>query len=223
MKARKSFGWLFGMVLAVAGASTGCAQDGVNAPATANSLDAGGATAPAPNSSAAAKTAPAAPASPHKQGDLSLTPRISLSPWAQEIQKLVQAGVEERVITTYITNSAGMFNLTTDQIIYLKNAGVSPQILSVMVQHDQQLISSGRFMTALAEPAAGPIATFATPGASPIVANDDSWAQEPILPDDSYYAPEQPEGFGPVRAPYAVKLNDPIIMLRLPTFTVPCW
>jgi hypothetical protein len=152
-----------------------------------------------------------------------LPPRIPLSPWAQEIQKLVQAGVEERVIATYITNSAGMFNLEADQIIYLKNAGVSPQVLSVMVQHDQQLISSGGFMTVPAEPATGPIATFATPGASPIMANDDSWAQEPMLPDDSYYPPEQPEGIGPVRAPYAVKLNDPIIMLRLPTFTVPCW
>ena len=116
-----------------------------------------------------------------------------------------------------------MFNLTADQIIYLKNAGVSPQVLGVMVQHDQQLISGGGFMTVPAGPEAGPIATFATPGASPIAANDDSWAQETVLPDDSYYPPEQPEGIGPVRAPYAVKLNDPIIMLRLPTFTVPCW
>jgi hypothetical protein len=135
----------------------------------------------------------------------------------------VLAGVEERVITTYITNSAGIFNLAADQIISLKSAGVSPQVLRAMIQHDQQLVSSGGFMSAPAGPAAGPIATFATPGASPIVANDDSWAQEPMLLDDSYYPPEQPEGIGPVRAPYAVKLNDPIIMLRLPTFTVPCW
>lgn len=135
----------------------------------------------------------------------------------------MRAGVEARVITSYITNSAGIFNLTADQIIYLKNEGVSPQILSVMIQHDQQLFPSAEVMPVPAAAPPGPIATFATPGASPIVATDDSWAQEPMLPDDSYYAPEQPEGIGPVRAPYAVKLNDPIIMLRLPTFTVPCW
>ena len=223
MKARISHGWLFGMVLAVAGAASGCAQDGVNAPPTTSSSDAGAAAAPAANTSAAPQSSPAAPASPGKQGDPSLPPPTSLSPWSHEIQKLVQAGVDERVITTYITNSAGMFNLTADQIIYLKNAGVSPQVLSVMIQHDQQLFSSAGLMTAPAAPSAGPIATFATPGESPVVANDDSWAQEPMIPDDSYYAPEQPEGIGPVRAPYAVKLNDPIIMLRLPTFTVPCW
>jgi hypothetical protein len=223
MKARTLYGWLFGMVLAVASAASGCAQDSINAPPPTSPSDAGRATAPAPNVSAAPQTAPAAPATPAKQGDQSSPPRITLSSWAQEIQKLVQAGVEERVITTYITNSAGMFNLTADQIISLKNVGVSPKTLSVMIQHDQQLFSSGVFMTAPAEPPANQIATFATPGASPIVANDDSWAQELVLPEDFYYAPEQPEGIGPVRAPYAVKLNDPIIMLRLPTFTVPCW
>ena len=38
-----------------------------------------------------------------------------------------------------------------------------------------------------------------------------------------YYAPEQPENTGPVRVPYAVKLNDPIVILKLPTFRVPYW
>ena len=59
--------------------------------------------------------------------------------------------------------------------------------------------------------------------ASPVVANDESRDQELLVFDDIYSAPEQPEGIGPVRAPYAVKLNDPIIMLRVPTLTVPCW
>jgi hypothetical protein len=223
MKTRILHGWLFGMVLAVAGATTGCAQDGVSAPAPTGSSDSGKTTAQAPNISVAAQPSPAAPATFGKPDDQSVPVRLSLSPWSEEIQKLVQAGVEERVITSYVTNSAGIFNLTADQIIYLKNAGVSPQILSLMIQHDQKLLSSGGFMTAPVEPPAGPIATFATPGESPIVANNDSSAQTLALPDDSYYAPEQPEGIGPVRAPYAVKLNDPIIMLRLPTFTVPCW
>jgi hypothetical protein len=152
-----------------------------------------------------------------------LPPRVSLSHWAIEIQKLVQAGVEERVITSYITNSAGMFNLSADQIIYLKNAGVSPRVLSVMIQHDQELLSNAGSMLPPAAAPAGPIATFAAPAGSPVVANDELPTQEAVVYDDSYYAPEQPESLGPVRAPYAVKLNDPIIMLRLPTFTLPCW
>ena len=116
-----------------------------------------------------------------------------------------------------------MFNLTADQIIYLKNAGVSPRVLNVMMQHDQQLFSSAGLMPPPAVAPAGLIATFTTPGGSPAVANDASRDQELLFPDDTYYAPEQPEGIGPVRARYAVKLNDPIIMLRVPTLTVPCW
>jgi hypothetical protein len=152
-----------------------------------------------------------------------LPPDISLSAWSHEIQKLVQAGVEERVIRSYITNCAGIFNLTADQIIYLKNAGVSPGVLNVMIQHDQRLFSSTGLMLSPAAAPPGLIATFATPGGLPIVAKDESPAQEQVFPDDSYYAPEQPEGIGPVRAPYAVKLNDPIIMLTVPTLTVPYW
>ena len=149
MKTRILPGWLFGMVLAVASAASGCARDGLS-PSTKASSSAPATTATsAANTSAAPQSSSAAPAAPGKPSDQLLPPRISVSPWAHEIQKLVQAGVEERVITSYITNSAGMF--TAD------------------------------------------------------------------------YAPEQPEGIGPVRARYAVKLNDPIIMLRVPTLTVPCW
>jgi hypothetical protein len=41
-----------------------------------------------------------------------------------------------------------------------------------------------------------------------------------VEPDD---VPDQPESVGPVRMPYPVKLSDPIIILRLPTFALPCW
>jgi hypothetical protein len=41
-----------------------------------------------------------------------------------------------------------------------------------------------------------------------------------VEPDD---APDQPASAGPVRVPYPVKLNDPIIILRLPSFALPCW
>lgn len=135
----------------------------------------------------------------------------------------MRAGVEEHVIRSYITNCAGIFNLTADQIIYLKNAGVSARVLDVMIQHDQRLFSSAGLMPSPTAPPASLIATFAIPGGSPVVANDESRGQELVFPDDSYYAPEQPEDIGPVRAPYAVKLNDPIIMLTVPTLTVPYW
>src|ERR1035441_9576112 len=204
MKTRILHNWLFGMVLAVASGASGCAEVGLNAPSPTSSSDKGGTTAPATNTSTALQSSPAAPAAPGKQSDQTLPPLVSLSTWSHEIQKLMQAGVEERVITSYITNCAGMFNLTADQIIYLKKVGVSPRVLSVMMQHDQQLFSRTGLMPPPATPPAGLIATFATPGGSPVVANDESRDQELVVPDDTYYVPEQPEGIGPVRAPYEI-------------------
>jgi hypothetical protein len=211
MKTRILPGWLFGMLLTAITAALGCAQESPNAPPKASSSDKAAQAAPA------SRSAPAAQVVPGKQGE------IKLSPWSHEIQKLLQAGVDERVITTYITNSASIFNLTPDHIIYLKNVGASPRILNVMIQHDQQLFSSAGLLTAPTLPPAGAIATFPAPGESPVVAIDDSEAQEPLIPEDDYYAPEQPESLGPVRAPYGVKLNDPIIMLRVPSYSLPCW
>ena len=223
MKTRSRHGWLFGMVLAVAWATTGCAQEGVNDPSRTNSSHAGKAVAPIANTSAASLSSAAAPAASGKELDPAPARRTPLSPWAQEIQKLVKAGVDERVITSYITNAAGFFNLNADQIISLKSAGVSPEILSVMIQHDRQLFPSGGVPAAPAGTPASLFATLAASGESSGAMTNDAWSLEPGAADDYYYAPEQPESIGPVRAPYAVKLNDPIVVLRLPTFTVPCW
>src|SRR5271157_5953670 len=45
------------------------------------------------------------------------------SPLAQVI-RLSQAGVDESIIQTFISNSSGTFNLDSDKIIYLKDIGL---------------------------------------------------------------------------------------------------
>jgi hypothetical protein len=62
----------------------------------------------------------------------------SNSPLAQVI-RLVQAGVEQSVILTYISNSASPFNLSSDEIIYLNDLGTPPEIANALMQRDQQL------------------------------------------------------------------------------------
>ncbi len=64
------------------------------------------------------------------------------SPLAQVI-RLVQAGVEQSVILTYISNSASLFNLNSDEIIYLNDLGVPTEIINAMMQRDQQLEQMG--------------------------------------------------------------------------------
>jgi hypothetical protein len=171
---------------------------------------------------------------------------ISWSPWFYEVERLAKAGVDEGVVQTYINSTAGTFNLTADQVIYLKNLGLSPQMINTMIDHDQELISGARPLTASAPPPLPPSVQAAlaarlhpagdatVPSEAPaplppatrstIIAPDDdsdaarAWVM--VEPDD---VPDQPRSAGPVRVPYAVKLSDPIVIFRLPTFTVPYW
>jgi hypothetical protein len=161
-----------------------------------------------------------------------------------EVERLTKAKVDEGVVLAYVINSAGTFNLTADQIVRLKNLGVSPQVVNAMIQHDQELISGARPLTAASPPSlptalqaflaahpqpagttTAPAATPAAPAPAPaqVIADDDSNADGDwiyVEPDD---VPDQPASAGPVRVPYPVKLNDPIVILKLPTFSVPCW
>jgi hypothetical protein len=169
-----------------------------------------------------------------------------MSPWFYEVERLARAGVDDSVIFAYINNTAGTFNLTADQVIYLKNLGLSPQVINTMIDHDQELISGARPLPASAPPpfppavqaalaarlhpagsAASPSPVVAAPSTVPwssiIAPDDDADAGGTLVyvePDD---VPDQPHSAGPVRVPYAVKLNDPIIILKLPSFALPYW
>jgi hypothetical protein len=70
-------------------------------------------------------------------------PGSYVSPWLLDIIKLSRAGIDEGVMLTFI-DSAGTFNLETEQIIYLRNAGVSTAIISAMLQHDSEVIAGLR-------------------------------------------------------------------------------
>ncbi len=72
------------------------------------------------------------------------------SPLAQVV-RLAQSGVDESVILSYINNSGIAFNLTSDQIIYLKDLGLPNDSVTAMIQRDQQLGA-----TANATPAPAP-------------------------------------------------------------------
>jgi len=222
------------MVLASGAMAHGVAQDATKAPQTALSS----------NITAAVVPAPMVVAPTNNVGDKTSSSTFHVSPWVDEVERLAKAGIDERVILSYVINSAGTFNLTADQIVRLKNLGVSPQVVNAMIQHDPELVSGARPLTAASPPSlpaafqaalaahpqpavdlANPSTASAEPPRAPvqIVANEDydperDWFY--VEPDD---VPDQPASLGPVRAPYAVKLNDPIIILRLPSLSLPYW
>ena len=89
------------------------------------------------NSPAQAQPAPPPPDSATESS--ALPPNIlPASPLAQVI-RLTQAGVDESIIMTYVTNSGGTFNLNPDKIIYLKDIGLPNEVVTAMMQRDQQL------------------------------------------------------------------------------------
>lgn len=72
-----------------------------------------------------------------------MPPTNSLSAPALEIVKLAQAGVDESVMMAYVTNSANVFNLGSDDIVYLNDIGVSSPVITAMIQRDQSVRAAG--------------------------------------------------------------------------------
>jgi hypothetical protein len=82
-------------------------------------------TPEAPVSGAPAQAAAAAP--------------VNLSPGAAEVARLAGSGVGDDVVLAYIQNSQAPFNLAADDVLYLKDIGLSPQVTSAMLTHDSTL------------------------------------------------------------------------------------
>ena len=68
-----------------------------------------------------------------------LPENLKPSPALSEIIKLAQAGVSEQVILAYVTNSARLFGLSADQIVYLNDLGVSTPLITALLHHDNTL------------------------------------------------------------------------------------
>jgi hypothetical protein len=81
-----------------------------------------------PSSAPASNAKAASPAKPY------------VSVWFNEMVKLAQAGIQDGVMLSFV-QSAGTFNLTADQIVYLRDLGVSDLVISVMMAHDFELAS----------------------------------------------------------------------------------
>lgn len=64
---------------------------------------------------------------------------IHPGPGMIQIIKLADSGVEESVMMAFVTNSADRFNLGPEEIIYLNDIGISPRIITAMLQRDHIL------------------------------------------------------------------------------------
>lgn len=72
-----------------------------------------------------------------------LPPGAYVSPWLLDIIKLSQAHIDQSVLLMFV-DSAGTFNLDADQIIYLRDIGISADVITAMLQHDAEIFSGLR-------------------------------------------------------------------------------
>ena len=132
-------------------------------------------------------------------------------------------------------DSAGTFNLGADQIIELRDLGVSKEVITAIIEHDSELVSGMRPMPSIvsaSEPSLGislrnvPSSSYAVTDFSPPMKESSGSIVQELAPAESFENFAQPvvdeqkpvvrnrEGTSPVRGPYPVKLTDPIIVFK---------
>jgi len=89
-----------------------------------------------------------------------------LSPDLQEVVKLSQEQMTDDVITNYIKNSGKTYTLTTDDLIYLKDQGVSQGVISALEQTASSNVISAASTSPVPTPSPAPVQTVTLPAPS---------------------------------------------------------
>lgn len=161
MKARKSLNRVpqFVLMLTMALVSGGLAQDNLGpSPASVRDAKTVIATPTRPGPGFSATNTLREPSSPtmNTAPEAAISKGTHLSPWATEVVKLAQAGVEDGVVLSFIDDTEGTFNLGADQLIYLNRLGIGNNLITAMLQHDSEVASGARTLTASTVPASQP-------------------------------------------------------------------
>src|SRR5437762_14007814 len=67
------------------------------------------------------------------------TVATNISPAAADVIRLAESGVGDDVVLAYIQNSQSTFNLGADDVLYLRDVGVSSTVITAMLNHDTTL------------------------------------------------------------------------------------
>ena len=65
---------------------------------------------------------------------------VQLSPGVPDILKLVSAQVSDGTITAFINNSGRTYHLSVSEILYLREQGMSEQVLTSMLRSEERRV-----------------------------------------------------------------------------------
>lgn len=137
----------------------------------------------------------------------------TLSPAIAEIVKLAQSNVSEDIILTYIANASVDFNPSADEILYLKDLGMSDRVITAVID-----LNKARQALATAVPAAPEDTPLSAPSSPPAQAEYDNAYTPPPTQEvavDYFYKSLAPygswvnvDGYGLCWRPTVVSLNS---------------
>ena len=156
---------------------------------------------PPPASASAAPAAGQTPAPP------------AVSPAVSEVLRLAQSGVSEDVVTAYINNSPAPFNLSSDQILYVRDLGLSSQVITAMLNRDASLRNQPQPSQPAPEPQPAPAPEPSVPVEAPLTPPATEVAAPPVQVN-YFYSDLAPygswvvlDGFGWCWQPSVVLMN----------------
>jgi len=103
-----------------------------------------------------------------------------LPPAANEVVKLTRAQVSEDVILSYVQNSSSSSSLTSDDILRLRNEGVSDRVINAMLDRHSKVMDSLPKTSA-------PVPVYADNSSSSAPAQPAPTVEAPLAPTSSTY------------------------------------
>src|SRR5437867_9627970 len=107
------------------------------------------------------------PGSPAPGQSVSPAP-AAVSPAVAEVLRLAESGVAEDVVMAYVQNSPAGFNLSADQILYVRDLGLSSQVITAMLNRDAMLRSQPQPSQPATEPEPEPAPVPTVPVEAPL-------------------------------------------------------
>ena len=117
-------------------------------------------------------------------------PAPQLSYGVPQVLQLEQAKISDGVIVNYIQNSGTIYSLKADEIVYLKQQGVSDNVLNAMLNQRSRLTGSTEPATTTASPTAASVQTYAPAAPAPAVIYEQQTAPPStvyVIPDTQTY------------------------------------
>jgi hypothetical protein len=117
-------------------------------------------------------------------------PAPQLSYGVPQVLQLEQAKISDGVIVSYIQNSGTIYSLKADEIVYLKQQGVSDNVLNAMLNQRGRLTGSSEPAATTASPTAASTQTYAPAAPAPAVVYEQQTASPStvyVIPDTQTY------------------------------------